>query len=212
MRAVVLTGAGRFFSAGFDLAMPPRDDDAGRVLRDLYRDAHLKLLTLPKPTVAMVNEHAIAGGLVLVLACDHRLGLDGDYRVGLNEVAIGASYPRAAFEIVRLRLTHAQASELLLGGALYRASHATRLGLVDELLTPATLKADVLRRAVRVGAFPKEVYAHTKAALLSETVRRIESETPEESTRGAAVWVAPESRAARAAQQERLGQRSRTPD
>jgi len=205
VRAVVLTGAGAFFSGGFDLSAPRRDETAARRLRALYRDAHLRLFTLPKPTVAMVAGHAIAGGLVLVLACDYRLGLDADYRIGLNEVAIGASYPKVAFEIVRLRLTHARAGELLLGAALYPATEAVRLGVVDELLPADRLETTVLRRAARLGAFPREAYAHTKAALVAEAVARVEAETEEEAARAAAVWTAPESRAARAVQREKLG-------
>ena len=205
MRAVVLAGAGAFFSGGFDLSAPRRDAAVARNLRELYRDAHLRLLRLPKPSVAMVAGHAIAGGLVLALACDYRLGLDADYRVGLNEVAIGASYPKIAFEIVRLRLPHPRASELLLGAALYPASQAVRLGVVDELLPGDRLEATVLRRAARLGAFPREAYAHTKAALVAEAVARVEAETEEEAARAAAVWTAPESRAARAAQREKLG-------
>src|SRR5215510_13667860 len=154
VRAVVLTGAGAFFSAGFDLSAPRRDETAARVLRELYRDTHVKLLALPKPTVARLAGHAVAGGLVLVLACDYRLGREGDYRVGLNEVAIGASFPRVALEIVRLRLPSARAGELALGAALYPASQAIRLGVVDELLPPDTLDAVVLRRAARLAAFP----------------------------------------------------------
>src|SRR6185503_2297846 len=134
VRALVLTGSGSFFSGGFDFAAPRRDDAVAVEIYAAYRETHLKLLTLPKPTVAMVNGHAIAGGLVLVLACDYRLGVAGDYKVGLNEVAVGASFPRTAFEIVRLRLSHAQASELILGAALYPSSQAIRLGAVDELL------------------------------------------------------------------------------
>ena len=205
VRAVVLTGAGPFFCAGFDLSSPRRDEAAARRLRDLYRTAHVRLLTLPTPTVAMVAGHAIAGGLVLALACDYRLALDGDYRIGLNEVAIGASYPKVAFEIVLLRLAHARASELLLGAALYPASQAIRLGIADELLPADRLEETVLRRAARLGAFPREAYAHTKAALVAEAVERVERETEDEAARAAAVWTAPESRAARAAQRERLG-------
>src|SRR5262249_27318228 len=133
VRALVLTGAGSFYSAGFDLAVPRRDAAAARSLRALYRDTHVSLLAFPKPTVARLAGHAVAGGLVLALACDYRLGQEGDYRVGLNEVAIGASFPRVAFEIVRLRLPHPRASELVLGAALYPASRAVRLGIVDEL-------------------------------------------------------------------------------
>jgi enoyl-CoA hydratase len=205
VRALVLTGAGAFFSGGFDFAAPRRDDAVAHDLYALYRDAHRKLLTLPKPTVAMVNGHAIAGGLVLVLACDYRLGIEGDYRVGLNEVAVGASFPRAAFEIVRLRLPHARVSELILGAALYPSSQALRLGVVDELFPAEKFEDTVLRRAARLGAFPREAFAHAKAALAAEAVARIEAETPEEALATMAVWITSESRAARARQRDELG-------
>ena len=210
VRAVVLTGAGAFFSGGFDLAAPRRDDAAAARVQRAYRDSHLRLLALPKPTVAWMNGHAIAGGLVLVLACDYRLGVDGEYRVGLNEVAIGSSFPRVAFEIVRLRLPHARASELLLGASLYPARRGVELGVVDEMLPAASIADTVMQRAARMGAFPREAYAHTKATLIAEAVARVEAETPEEAARTGAVWMTAESRAARAAQQARLRVRDAT--
>ena len=173
-------------------------------MQALYRDSHLQLFTMPKPTVALMNGHAIAGGLVLVLACDYRLGVAAEYRVGLNEVAIGSSFPRVAFEIVRLRLSHARASELLLGANLYPASRAIELGIVDELLPAVTAGETVLRRAAHLAAFPREAYAHTKRALIDEAVARVEAETDESAARAAAVWTSAESRAARAAQQAKL--------
>lgn len=210
VRAVVLTGEGRFFSAGLDLrggidfnalatSSGPGVDPFGAL-----RTCLLAFLRFPKPTVAMLRGHAIAGGLILVLACDYRLGLDGEYRIGLNEVEIGASFPRAAFEIVRLRLTHQQAGELLLGAALYSAGQAVRLGVVDELIPAGEFEATVFRRAASLGAFPRDAYAHTKAALVAEGISRIEAETPDEALRTAAVWMSPESVAARAAQQQKL--------
>lgn len=208
VRALVLTGAGAFFSGGFDLTAPARDAAATARFWALYSDSHRALLAFPKPTIAMVNGHAIAGGLVMALACDYRLGRDGDYRIGLNEVAIGASFPKAAFEIVRLRLSHARASELLLGAALYPASQAERLGVVDELLAAETFEATVLRRAARMGVFPRDAYAHTKAALVAEAVARIEAETAPEAERASAVWLTAESRAARASQRRKLGMRT----
>jgi enoyl-CoA hydratase len=152
----------------------------------------------------MLRGHAIAGGLILVLACDYRLGVDAEYRIGLNEVEIGASFPRAAFEIVRLRLTHQQASELFLGAAIYPAQQAVRLGVVDELISADSFEESVFRRAARLGAFPREAYAHTKAALVAEAIARIDADTPEEATRTAAVWMSPESVTARAEQARRL--------
>lgn len=207
VRAVVLTGAGAFFSGGLDLAAPRRDAEQTARLNALYRDAHLELLAFPKPTVAMLNGHATAGGLILVLACDYRLGVDGDYRVGLNEVAIGASFPLVAHEIVALRLAHARASELVLGAALYPASQALRLGIVDELF-PADRFADtVRRRAARLGALPREAYAHAKARLVEVAISRVRAESPQAAAQAAAVWSTAESRAARHRQREQLGLR-----
>lgn len=204
VRAVVLTGAGKFFCAGFDLASARRAEDSVAVLTDTFRDTHLKLLSIPKPTIAMVGGHAIAGGLVLVLACDYRLGLDGDYRIGLNEVAIGASYPKVAFEIVRLKLTNQRASELLLGAALYPAKEALRLGVVDELIPAEKFGETVLRRAAKMGTYPREAYAHTKLALVAEVLERVAAETPSQAAATAAIWQTDESRVARHAQLEKL--------
>jgi enoyl-CoA hydratase len=209
VRAVVLTGEGRFFSAGLDLrggidfaaaATPGGDVDPFAALHNCL----LSFLRFPKPTIAMLRGHAIAGGLILVLACDYRLGMEGDYRIGLNEVAIGAAFPRAAFEIVRLRLSHQQASELLLGAALYPASEGIRLGVVEELLPAESFESTVMRRAAGLGSFPREAYAHTKAALVNEAIARIESETPQSAQRTMAVWMSTESVAARAKQAEKL--------
>ena len=79
--------------------------------------------------------------------------------------------------------------------------------MVDELLPPDTFAATVLHRAAHLGSFPREAYAHTKAALVAEAVARVQTETPDEAARGAAVWTTAESRAARRAQRAKLGMR-----
>lgn len=205
IRAVVLTGSGKFFSAGLDLRQTTNANDLAGVLMERFRDTFVDLLEFPKPTVAMLNGHAIAGGVILLLACDYRLGVRGDYKVGLNEVAIGASFPKVAFEIVRLRLTHQQASELLLGANVYPSGEAIRLGLVDELLSEDTFEETVLRRAAQLGTHPREAYAHTKNALAAEALERVKAETHEQAQATASVWMTPESLAARMRQAQKLG-------
>lgn len=205
VRSVVLTGNGRFFSAGLDLRQTLDPQNLGGVLAESFRETFTDLLEFPKPTIAMLQGHAIAGGVVLLLACDYRLGVQGDYQVGLNEVAIGASFPKVAFEIVRLRLTHQQASEVLLGARIYPSSEAVRLGLVDEMLAAESFEETVLRRAAQLGTYPCEAYAHTKNALIAEALARVRAETPEEAASTASVWMTPESLAARMRQAQKLG-------
>src|SRR4029077_13032439 len=102
VRAVVMTGTGRFSSAGLDLfevfGYPPGDftDFTAR-----FDAGFAALFGFPKPVVAAVNGHAVAGGAVLAAAADVRLMAEGDGRVGLTEIQVGVPFPAAILEIVR---------------------------------------------------------------------------------------------------------------
>jgi enoyl-CoA hydratase/carnithine racemase len=205
VRAVVLTGAGDFFCAGFDLGASRRDEGDADAAVTLYRSSHRRFLALPKPTVALVNGHAIAGGLVLALACDVRLAVDGPARFGLNEVAIGASFPAAAIEIVKARLSPQVAAELTLHAGLYSISDGLRTGAFERLLAPDEAADEAQRVAARLGAYPREVFAHTKLTLLREALAHIDAASMEDERATAELWRSEESRAARAAQRARLG-------
>ena len=102
-RAVVLTGTGTVFSAGVELR---RLTDGGRdyvkAFLPLLGDAFFKTFTFPKPLVAAVNGHAIAGGCVLACACDYRVMAEGKGRIGTPELSVGVPFPSMALEILRL--------------------------------------------------------------------------------------------------------------
>jgi enoyl-CoA hydratase len=204
VRAIVLRAEGSFFCGGFDLRAPRRGGDAATAMVVRYRDSHRRLLAVPKPTIAAVQGHAMAGGLVLALACDHRLAVEGDYRIGLNETAIGAAFPPVAMEIVRLRLSNAAASELILGAETLATTDLVRLGVVDRLTPADGFERDVFALAERLASYPREVYAHAKTELISDATRRLDEVTLERELEIAALWVTGESRAARAAQRRRL--------
>ena len=116
--AVVLTGSGGFFSGGVDLKLAPTlsaDEQRGMVagINRMFADWY----GFPGPVVAAVNGHAVAGGLILALCADHRVGVRGA-SYGLTELRVGAPYPVAALAVVRAELDPGPARRLVLGAAL----------------------------------------------------------------------------------------------
>jgi enoyl-CoA hydratase len=203
VRAVVLTGAGRFFSGGFDLKAERRQGDEVARAAQKYKTANRRLFGCSKPTVAAINGHCVAGGFVFAMACDHRIAADGSYTIGVNEVAIGASWPIAAMEIMRARLPNRLLTDLMLGARLYPATEAVRVGLADRIVPAVELEAAAIALAVAVGSHPAEVYANTKARLLGDALARIDTATLEDDLAISALWVTESSRAARRAHVER---------
>lgn len=178
-RAVVLTGTGDFFSGGVDLDVAPGlgPDEQVEMVRGINR-LFAEWYGLPRPVVAAVNGHAVAGGLILALCADHRVvGPFG--RFGLTEVKVGIPYPVMAMAGVRAELSPAAARRLVLGGRLFGAEEATELGVFDELVPE---RDAVLDRAVAVATdladAPGDTYSRVKAQLRGETLRAADVEDP----------------------------------
>jgi enoyl-CoA hydratase len=173
--AMVLTGAGKAFSAGLDLKLVPTYDRAqqNELLRVLNQ-ALYQLYALPIPTVAAVNGHAIAGGLVLVLACDIRVAVDSGALFGLTEVRAGVPFPVAAMAVVKAELSPAAARELVLAGKNHDAARALALGIVDELRPAGEVLARSKAVARELAAAPRESYGRIKRQLRRAAIAEIE--------------------------------------
>ncbi len=180
VRAVIVTGAGKFFSAGIDLKEAASGESRlGRFVGS-EDDGVFALWTMPKPTVAMVNGHAIAGGVIIALACDFRIAAQHGPRFGLNEVAIGLPFPIGAFEIARLALSNRQLRYAMLGAELCDPARALELGLIDELVPPELLETRCVETAGRLGKSGQRAYAHSKRAIQRAAVARTLAQTSDE--------------------------------
>jgi enoyl-CoA hydratase len=180
VRAIIVTGAGKFFSGGVDLKQASSGESRlGRFVGS-EDDGVFALWTMPKPTVAMVNGHAIAGGVIIALACDFRIAAQHGPRFGLNEVAIGLPFPVGAFEIAKLALTNRQLRQVMLQAELCDPARALELGFVDELVAPALLETRSVEMARRLGKHGQRAYAHTKRAIQRAAVARTLAQTDEE--------------------------------
>ncbi len=171
---VVLTGTGACFSAGLNiLTLYEYDRTTLANLVERFGQTMLAWFSFPRPTVAALNGHAIAGGCVLALACDLRIASSGNFRLGLNEVQVGVPFPGVALEIARCALPPERIRELMLMGALYAPAEALRHGLVDEVVEPDQLLSRAVAVARTLGADSLEAYATLKAQLLAAATTRI---------------------------------------
>ena len=138
MRAAVIAADGPAFSAGLNLKTVPSLDRLGqRRLVDALNEAFGTLYGWPKPLVAAVNGHAIAGGLILALCADWRVAADVPMQVSLAEVRVGVTYPVAALEVARSELSPAAARRLMLLGETLDAAGAEALAVFDERVPAA---------------------------------------------------------------------------
>lgn len=210
VRAVVLTGSGRFFSAGLDLNVVFAYDEGA--FADFTADfdrGFAALFALEKPLVAAVNGHAVAGGAVLAATADVRLIADGAGRVGLTELQLGVPFPASALEIVRAGCAGPQLTELLYLGRTYPPAEACGRRLVDEVVPADELTARAHAVAEELATREPAAFAATKRALRAEALARMAA-LPPGADPAWAVWRSPETRAAVEAYRRRtLGTRER---
>jgi enoyl-CoA hydratase len=207
VRAVIVAGNGKFFSGGLDLKEAQSGTNRVGNLAGSQDDGLFMLWTLPKPTIAMVDGHAIAGGVIIALACDFRISYEGNQRFGLNEVAIGLPFPRGAFEIARLAMNNRQLRFAMLEAGLFDVRRAREIGIVDEIVEPVRLEARCVELAKRLGANGRLAYAHTKQRIQAEAVGRVLNLAVEEAREVGRIAQSDETRAMIAAQVNTLGRR-----
>jgi enoyl-CoA hydratase len=175
-RAGILTGEGSIFCAGVDLpALVAGGAAYSREFLAALQRLLERLVTFPKPLVAAVNGHAIAGGAILTLACDQRLLARGAARVGLTEVRVGVVFPAWALEIARFATPPQHFATLILTGRTWPADEALARGLVDELVEPGELLDRAGGVAEELAAIPAAAFTATKLAvrqLMIEAARR----------------------------------------
>jgi enoyl-CoA hydratase len=163
--AVVLTGRDGFFSAGADLKVVPTLDVEGqRAMVAGINRLFAGWYGFPRPVVCAVNGHAIAGGLILALCADHRVG-STEGRLGLTELRAGLPYPAVAMAVVRAELAPPAARRLVLGAGLIDPPAALAEGLLDELAEPAAVLPRALEVAGGLAALPSGAFSAVKRQL-----------------------------------------------
>jgi enoyl-CoA hydratase len=179
---LVLTGQADTFSAGIDFQYSfdifgSGSEDRIREWYRAYRETNLRIFTYPRPTVAAVNGHAIAGGLITALDCDFRVAARKSAKFGLNEVPIGIPMPAAYVEIIKYALGDQVGALATLRGKLYDLEEAQRLGFFHEVVDPEKLLGTAISYAKCISPDCNTAYAMSKKALQDSVLRQIEERT-----------------------------------
>lgn len=194
VRALILTGTGTIFCAGVDLFRLVKEGPAygGRFLPALSA-MFLRLFSFPKPVVAAVNGHAIAGGCVMTCAADYRLMASGNGTIGVPELKVGVPFPLVAIEIMRYATGSGHLQRLAFAGRTYGAADAVAHGLVDEVVDADRLTKIAHAAAERLSAEPAERFRITKRQLRRPTLDAIARHSDETDAAVVRAWQDPET-------------------
>ncbi len=172
----ILRGRPGYLSAGFDLNVFG-EGVAERVLEMLTLGATLaeRLLSFPAPIVLACSGHAIAAGSFLALSSDARIGADGPFRIGLNEVAIGLTVPWFAIELARHRLSPAHFDAAVTSARMYGPQEAVTAGFLDRVVPAEQLHEAALETARTLSQLDMRAHAASKLRARADALRRLHS-------------------------------------
>lgn len=164
VQGMVLASANeKFFSIGFDIPHLfglSREDFA--FFFQAFNRACLDLYTLPKPTVAAITGHAVAGGCILALCCDYRFIAEGRKSMGLNEIKLGVPVPYLPDCILRDVAGVRYARDMMDSGEFYQPADLLLMGVVDQVLPPDQVLPKSIEKAAWLGALSPAAFALIK--------------------------------------------------
>jgi enoyl-CoA hydratase len=190
--AIVITGTRKIFSAGVDLV---RLLDGGptyiRKFLPSLCGMFLSVFSCPKPVVAAINGHAIAGGCVLACAADRRLMAQDGGRIGVTELLVGVPFPSIAMEIMRCATAPRYFSDVILSAATYLPAEAMGRGLIDDTVDAGILLDRALERAHALAALPPAAFAITKHQIRQAALERAKLDASRAEIEQ--IWTAPDT-------------------
>ncbi len=176
-QGVVLTSANeKFFSIGFDI--PSLYDLPLEDFRRFYQAFNrmcIELFSFPKPTIAAITGHAVAGGCILALCCDYRYIADGNRKMGLNEIKLGVPIPYPADLILKETVGFRTYREVVDSGDFYLPDTLLNMGLVDRVVPVDLLHAQVTEKILSFGRDAHPAFAMIKQNRVAPVLSDIRS-------------------------------------
>jgi enoyl-CoA hydratase/carnithine racemase len=196
LHCLILTSNNKkFFSIGLDI--PGLFDLTRQEFKHFFHafnQVSIDLLTFPKPTIAAIPGHAIAGGCILTLCCDYRFIAAGHKLMGLNEVKLGVPVPYPAACVLPHIVGYRNAREMMYTGDFYPPEVAFSMGLVDEVVPIDQIKSKSIEKATSLSAGSSQAVAQIKKGHLAPVKKQIEKHLEEKEERFIDRWYADDTR------------------
>lgn len=194
-RAMVLAGNSRFFSMGFDLPdLISLDRNGFSHFFRRFNETVISILTLPVPTVAALGGHTIAGGAILSLACDFRIGKEGRTLIGLNEIKLGLPVPFIADLMLRQITGDRTATRMIFQGEFVPVSQALQSGLVDRVAEKERVEAEALEIAADLAGNAGPAIQACKEVRTRDITQTYDAYGARENERLIDCWQSPKTR------------------
>lgn len=169
----VIRGREGVLCGGFDLKVIRGDPSGVPALVNAGQDLLMKAWLHPQPLLIGVTGHAVAAGALLVLSADYRIGMDGDFRIGLNETAIGLTLPAFAIELAEARLDRRALTLATVGARLFAPADALNAGYLDQVAVPGNFDEALAATAEQMKQLDKAAVAGVKQRLRGAAVARV---------------------------------------
>jgi enoyl-CoA hydratase len=173
-KVVILTGKTGFFSAGFDLKVMAKSPDSAKELVTKGSKLSLRMLSFPQPIIIACSGHAIAKGAFLLLSADYRIGVEGDYKIGLNEVMIGMTMHNAGIAIAKARLSEVYVNRSVNNAEIYSSKQAIEAGFLDLIVPENHLMSTAVKVAEMSAKLNKKAHAETKLRVRKQHLEALE--------------------------------------
>jgi enoyl-CoA hydratase len=172
--AVVVVGRPGRFCAGFDLSVINAGPAETQALVQRGGKLALRLFMFPRPVVAACTGHALAAGAIILMAADHRVGAQGEFKIGLNEVSIGLPLPIFLTELAQQRLSRRHLTAATMLAHIFDPDTARDAGFLDEVVDPDEVEAKAVDRAQNFASMLNQrAFAASREPLRGPAAERI---------------------------------------
>lgn len=172
---VVITGKPGMLSGGYDLTVMRESMSAAMQLVEKGSTLSRRLLSFPYPVLVACPGHAVAKGAFLLLSADYRIGVEGDFKIGLNEVAIGMSMHDAGVEIARGRLAPVFFNRSVILAEMVSPQDAITMGFLDKVVNEAEFLPTVNFIAQAMTKLDMKAHHNTKLKARADLLKRLDA-------------------------------------